>query len=80
MGFRFRKTIKIFPGVHLNISKTGVSLSIGGAPITFNFGRGRSRVTGSLPGTGMSYQQDLNSRSRTGRPSLFERLWRAIRG
>lgn len=28
MGLRFRRTISIFPGVRLNLSKSGISLSL----------------------------------------------------
>ncbi|MCF8576947.1 DUF4236 domain-containing protein [Pseudomonas aeruginosa] len=30
MAIRFRKSIKVVPGVRLNISKSGVSTSVGG--------------------------------------------------
>jgi hypothetical protein len=30
MGFRFRRRIKLFPGLWLNASKSGISASIGG--------------------------------------------------
>lgn len=55
MGFRFRRSIKILPGVRLNIGKRGVSTSIGvrGAHITV--GHGKVRETVGLPGTGLSY-------------------------
>jgi hypothetical protein len=56
MGFRFRKSIKIIPGIRLNISKSGISTSIGGRGATLNVnGEGKSRVTVGLPGTGLSY-------------------------
>jgi len=29
MGFRFRKSFKIFPGLKLNVSKSGLGLSAG---------------------------------------------------
>ncbi|MHB8477861.1 MAG: DUF4236 domain-containing protein [Steroidobacteraceae bacterium] len=37
MGFRFRRSVKILPGIRLNFGKRGVSTSIGvrGAHITF---------------------------------------------
>ena len=60
MGFRFHRSIRLFPGVHLNISKSGVSLSIGGAPFTFNWGRRGETVTTSLPGSGLSYRKRLD--------------------
>ena len=40
MGWRFRRSLKIMPGVHLNISKRGVSsLSLGGRGATLNLGK-----------------------------------------
>lgn len=56
MGFRFRKTIKIIPGVKINISKSGLSTSLGGKGCTVNIGHGRVKTTLGLPGTGLSYQ------------------------
>lgn len=55
MGFRFQRRIKIIPGVTLNLSKGGISTSIGvrGAHVTL--GRGKQRVTVGIPGTGVSY-------------------------
>jgi hypothetical protein len=55
MGFRFRRSIKILPGIRLNFGKRGISTSIGvrGAHVTF--GKTRTRTTVGLPGSGMSY-------------------------
>jgi hypothetical protein len=55
MGFRFRRSFRILPGLRLNIGKRGVSTSIGvrGAHITV--GHGQVRETVGLPGTGLSY-------------------------
>ena len=58
MGFRFSRRIRIAPGIRLNLSKSGVSTSIGGRGAWFTFGR-RSRATISLPGTGLCYSQTL---------------------
>lgn len=70
MGFRFRKTISIMPGVKLNIGKTGITTSIGPKGATLNIGRrGRKRVTIGVPGTGLSYSDQLPETSthrRTG--------------
>jgi hypothetical protein len=57
MGFRFRKRIKIMPGVWLNLSKSGVSTSLGGKGLTVNLKGGKAKTTVSLPGTGLSYSQ-----------------------
>ncbi|MDR9777657.1 DUF4236 domain-containing protein, partial [Rhizobium hidalgonense] len=49
MGFRFRRSIKVLPGVRLNISKTGVtSVSIGGKGLTVNRSRKGTLVTTSI--------------------------------
>lgn len=56
MGFRFRKSFKIAPGVKLNMSKSGFGMSAGvkGARIGVNSkGRGYSSV--GIPGTGISH-------------------------
>jgi len=57
MGFRFRRSIKILPGIRLNFGKRGVSTSIGvrGAHVTF--GKSGTRTTVRLPGSGISYTQ-----------------------
>jgi len=52
MGFRFRKSIKIAPGIRLNLSKSGVSTSIGVRGLTWN---SRGRTTVSIPGSGVSF-------------------------
>jgi hypothetical protein len=56
MGFRFRKRIKLFPGLHLNISTRGYSISVGERGLTTNISRKVLRETVGLPGTGISYQ------------------------
>jgi hypothetical protein len=62
MGFRFRKVISVIPGVKVNLSKSGVSTSIGGHGATVNVGTtGRKMITLGIPGTGMSYQLPLTS-------------------
>ncbi|WP_411868827.1 DUF4236 domain-containing protein [Vulcanococcus limneticus] len=66
MGFRFRKTIRIAPGVRLNLSKSGISTSIGGGGLTVN---SRGRVTASLPGTGLSVSQTIRPGSAGSRPA-----------
>jgi len=55
MGFRFRRSIKILPGIRLNVGKRGVSTSIGvrGAHVTF--GKTGKRTTVGVPGSGLSY-------------------------
>lgn len=61
MGLRFQKRIKIFPGVYINLSKSGVSASVGGHGATVNVGHtGKRMVTLGIPGTGLSYRVPLS--------------------
>lgn len=59
MGFRFRKRIKIAPGLHLNLSKSGVSASIGGKGATINVGKKGVKSTLGIPGSGLSHTAQL---------------------
>jgi hypothetical protein len=58
-GLRFRKSWSILPGVKLNVSKTGVSTSLGGHGATVNIGTRSRTATIGLPGTGLSYRMPL---------------------
>lgn len=56
MGFRFRKQIKIAPGVKINLGKKSASVSIGGKGLTQTFSTtGKSTTTVGIPGSGMSF-------------------------
>ena len=56
MGLRFRKSIKIAPGVKMNIGKKSVGISVGtkGARMSIN-SSGRRTTSIGVPGTGLSY-------------------------
>lgn len=60
MGVRFRRSIKLAPGLRLNFSGSGVSLSAGPRGASVNFGSRGTFVNTDIPGTG------LYSRSRLG--------------
>lgn len=64
MGFRFRKSFKIAPGVRLNLSKSGIGMSAGvrGARIGMN-SRGTYTSVG-IPGTGISAMEYHGTKSR----------------
>jgi hypothetical protein len=65
MGFfRFRRSIKLFPGVRWNFGKKSTSLSIGGRGANYTVGTSGSRTTVGIPGTGLSYTEIHNSHSR----------------
>jgi hypothetical protein len=55
MGFfRFRRSVKLFPGVRWNFGKKSTSLSIGGRGANYTVGTSGGRTTVGIPGTGLS--------------------------
>lgn len=64
MGLRFRKSVKLFPGVKLNFNKKSVGLSFGtrGARYSVN-SDGRKTTSIGLPGTGL-YWTDSRKNSK----------------
>lgn len=56
MGFRFRKSFKIAPGIKFNVNKKSVGLTVGkrGAHFTVN-SKGKRTTSVGIPGTGLSY-------------------------
>ena len=67
MGMKFRKSVKLGGGTRLNLSKSGIGVSTGvkGFRVGTNTS-GRSRVTASLPGTGLSYTKEYGSSGSSG--------------
>ena len=66
MGWRFRNSIRLMPGVRLNISKSGISTSLGPRGATLNIGKRGTRATVGLPGSGISHSQMLTSSAKAG--------------
>jgi hypothetical protein len=57
-GLRFQRRIRVLPGVHVNLSLSGIGVSIG--PRGLHAGvtsRGQRYVSTGLPGTGLSVRQ-----------------------
>lgn len=71
-SFRFRRSIKLGPGVRLNVSKTGIGASVGvrGARRSFH-SSGRQTSSVGIPGSGLSYMQTRSGggRSRAAPPA-----------
>lgn len=59
MPVRIRKTFTLFPGVKVNLSKSGMSISVGRKGFTLNFSKRGVRQTTGLPGTGISHTSYL---------------------
>jgi hypothetical protein len=54
MPVRIRKTFQLFPGVKVNMSKGGVSFTVGTKGYHLNFSKRGVRQTVGLPGSGIS--------------------------
>lgn len=62
MGIRFRKSVKIAPGVKVNFGKKSSSVSFGGKGFHHTISSsGRRTTTAGIPGTGISYSQSSGS-------------------
>lgn len=57
MSLRFFRRIRIAPGVTLNLSKRGASVSVGPRGMKYTVGTTGTRATAGLPGTGLRYTQ-----------------------
>jgi Protein of unknown function (DUF4236)/Bacterial SH3 domain len=66
MGLRFRKSLRIAPGVRLNLTQAGLSTTLGPRGATVNVGSRGTRGSVGLPGTGLSYSQRLTGTSGGG--------------
>src|SRR5260370_20038906 len=68
MGFRFRRSLRFAPGIRINLSKAGASLSLGRRGTTLNFSPRGTKATVGLPGSGISYSEILQSGPPTALP------------
>jgi len=71
MAWSFKKRIKIIPGVHLNISKSGISTTIGVKGASVNFGKSGVTLNTSIPGTGISWKEKLSDASETSNSNII---------
>ncbi|MGH2622854.1 MAG: DUF4236 domain-containing protein [Sphingobacterium sp.] len=62
MAWKFRRRVKIIPGVHLNFSKTGISTSIGIKGMGMTFGSSGTYLNTSIPGLGIYNREKLSNK------------------
>jgi Protein of unknown function (DUF4236) len=55
MGWRYHRRVSLLPGLRVNLSRSGASVSIGSRGSWVTLGHGQRRTTIGLPGTGLSY-------------------------
>jgi hypothetical protein len=57
MGLRFHRRLSILPGLRFNLSRSGLSVSVGHRGAWITAGHGKRRIAVGLPGTGLSYTE-----------------------
>jgi len=68
VGFRFRRSIRLGPGVRLNLSKSGVGVSTGIRGLHYSVhSSGRRTLSTGIPGTGIGYVTTIRSPSKSKR-------------
>lgn len=66
MPWSFRKSLKLGPGIRLNLGKKSASISVGGTGYRYNVSTtGRSTTSINIPGTGISYKDSIGGKSRS---------------
>lgn len=63
MAFRFRKSVKLLPGVRVNFGLKGASLSVGPRGASVSLGKNGAYSNFSIPGTGISFREKIGSSS-----------------
>lgn len=71
MAWSFHKRIKIIPGVHLNLSKSGISTSIGVKGASMTFGKSGTYLNTSLPFLNINNRHKLSGSNTT--PDSYDR-------
>lgn len=70
MGWYWRRSTKLLPGVRINWSKSGPSLSVGPRGAKVSVGKRGTYVSGGIPGTGMYYRQRIGGNK--GNTSIYD--------
>jgi len=63
MSWRFRKTFKVLPGVKLNLTRYGLSATVGASPLSVNLGPRGVYANMGIPGTGVWNRERLDAPS-----------------
>jgi tetratricopeptide (TPR) repeat protein len=65
MGFRFRRSMKILPGIRLTVGKSSVGISAGipGARVSLN-SRGRVTTSAGIPGSGLYWTESKSIKKK----------------
>lgn len=70
MAWSYRRRIKIIPGIHLNLSKSGITTSVGVRGASVTFGKNGTYINTSIPGLGLYERKKVS----TNNPSFSENV------
>jgi hypothetical protein len=77
MSLRFRRSIRIAPGVHVNLGFDGAGLSVGPRGLHFGVNRRGIYTSAGIPGTGI-YAVHHIRRSSAEHPTVAGSAWPVI--
>jgi hypothetical protein len=66
MGLRFRRTMKLLPGVRLNLSRSGLSTTVGVRGASVTVGKKGTYANVGVPGSGVSYRTRIDGEAEGG--------------
>jgi len=79
MPLRFRRRVKLLPGIHLNVSRSGISTSLGVRGASLSIGKRGTYLNTGLPGTGISWRgrlpENASSQPAQGSPKIHHIHW-----
>ena len=61
MGLRFRRSVKLAPGIRMNFSGSGVSWTLGPRGASVGIGKRGTYLNSGIPGTGLYARERLGS-------------------
>lgn len=78
MAWRYRKRIKVAPGIYMNVSKSGISTSVGVRGASVTFGKKGFYFNTGIPGTGFYKRQKIGLPSTPSADVVLSRSTRKI--
>lgn len=64
---KYRNRIKVLPGVHINVSRSGISTTVGPRGLNLNIGKKGTFLNTGIPGTGLYDRQRVGGKNKTNR-------------
>ena len=78
MGLKFRRRKKIFPGVYLNFSATGISTTVGFPGLSLNFNKKGTYLNTGIPGSGIYDRKKVSTNTKDSDSTLIGETWAKV--